>query len=44
VDYFNKMAELAFATVFNTRMYKKVNRAPEIFRKQTILRRSEKKL
>jgi len=31
VDYFNKMAELVFATVFDTHMCrKKVNRAPEI--------------
>jgi len=30
VDYFNKMAVLVFFTVFNTYMYKKVNKTLEI--------------
>ena len=45
VDYFNKMAELVFATVFDTHMCKKkLTERQKFRRKQTILRRTEKNI
>jgi len=43
VDYFNKMAELVFVTVFNTHMFKKKLTNVSNLRNQTILDRQTKR-
>jgi len=44
VDYFNKMAELVFVTVFNTHMWRKKLTTRQEFKKPNDFRQANEKL